>query len=32
MAYSELLNVFNIADNVLVVGYSSDGTKHDKTL
>ena len=30
--FSDLPNVFGIADDILVVGYDSDGKDHDKTL
>ena len=30
--FKDLLNVFGIADDILVVGYYSDGKYHDETL
>ena len=30
--FKDLLNVFGIADDILVVGYDADGKDHDDTL
>ena len=30
--FKDLPNIFGIADNLLIVGYDSDGKDHDETL
>ena len=30
--FNDMLNVFGIADDILVVGYKNDGRNHDETV